>query len=407
MPSGAKAVKDGGWLAYDAGSDAGTGLIYASRGNKTPDFFSYDPVTESWEALAPWLPGIEGKVPGKGSAGCADGNGTIYATKGNNKQGFYKYEAATNTWTQKKDVPLGPSNKKVKGGTSLVWAYKGPVGSPYLLKGYKNEFWRYDVAGDSWNMLPDAPIGASQKWDKGSWITIEADPVHSPIYAHKAKYHEFYAYNTDTDAWEPTALVGMPTAGSSGDKKAKDGSCGVGVFGTGLIYALKGGNTQELWQCKFTTDGNAWAEKETLPRGALKKKVKAGGSIVAVGNNLFAFKGNKTDELWMYVPGADLYEDAPRHDGVAAGKTAIAQGTSIQPNPLASGFAVLRYGLPKAGAAELSVYNVAGQRVMGQTLATGRSGSVSLDLRHLSNGVYLVEFSSEGFASSQKLVVQR
>jgi hypothetical protein len=92
---------------------------------------------------------------------------------------------------------------------------------------------------------------------------------------------------------------------------------------------------------------------------------------------------------------------------MAADKTAVVQGMSIQPNPMASGFAVLRYGLPKAGAAELSVYNMAGQRVAARALAAGRSGSVSLDLRHLSNGVYLVEFSSEGFVNSQKLVVQR
>jgi hypothetical protein len=44
---------------------------------------------------------------------------------------------------------------------------------------------------------------------------------------------------------------------------------------------------------------------------------------------------------------------------------------------------------------------------MARTLVAGRSGIVNLDLRHLGNGVYLVKLSSEGFASSQKLVVQR
>jgi hypothetical protein len=55
----------------------------------------------------------------------------------------------------------------------------------------------------------------------------------------------------------------------------------------------------------------------------------------------------------------------------------------------------------------LSVYNVAGQTVMARTLAAGRSGIVNLDLRHLSNGVYLVKFASDGYENSQKLVVQR
>jgi len=146
MPAGAKAIKDGGWLAYDvAGTDAGTGRIYASRGVKTTDFFSYNPANDSWKALAPWLPGTEAKPPSKGSAACADGNGHVYATKGNNTTGFYAYDAGTNAWAQKKDVPLGLSNKKVKGGTALAWGYKGGVGAAYVLKGYKNEFYKYNA----------------------------------------------------------------------------------------------------------------------------------------------------------------------------------------------------------------------------------------------------------------------
>jgi hypothetical protein len=395
MPAGAKPIKNGGWLAYDAGK----ARIYSSRGNKQPDFWAYAPAGDSWGLRAPWQPGVEGKLPYNGSAGCADGNGVVYATKGNNKSGFWKYDANANAWTQKKDVPLGVSNKKVKGGTDITWAYKGSVGSPYLLKGYKNEFYRYDTGADSWQVLTPAPVGASQKWDKGSWVAY--DDVNKKIYAFKAKYHELYRYSPDGDSWS-AALSPMPIPGSMGSKKAKEGSCG--TFIGGSIYALKGGNTREFW--KYTIATNAWAEKETIPTGLLKKKVKAGADIVTAGLSLYATKGNKSNELWQYVPGAFVFE-APRHDGVLAGKTVIAQGMSISPNPLAGGYAVLRYGLPKAGAAQLSVYNVAGQTVMARTLAAGRSGIVNLDLRHLSNGVYLVKFASDGYENSQKLVVQR
>ncbi len=402
MPAGAKQIKDGGWLAYDAGADAGTGRIYASRGNKQPDFFAYNPVMDSWKALAPWLPGTEGKLPGKGSAGCADGNGAIYATKGNNKSGFWKYDATKDSWYQKKDVPLGVSNKKVKGGTDIAWAYKGSTGSPYLLKGYKNEFYRYDTGGDSWQTLSPAPVGANQKWDKGSWLAYDGT---SKIYAFKAKYHEFYRYSPDGDSWS-AALAPMPVTGSTGSKKAKDGSCG--TYLNGGIFALKGGNTQQFF--KYTVASNAWAEKETIPAvapGEKKKKVKAGADIVTVNTVLYATKGNKSNSLWLYVPGAFLFQASER-EGVMASPMAIGESQfSIAPNPLASGFAVLRYGLPKAVAAKLSIYNVAGQTVMSQRLVASRSGYVNLDLRHLSNGVYLVKLSSEGFAGSQKLVVQR
>jgi hypothetical protein len=398
MPAGAKMIKDGGWMAYDAGK----ARIYATRGQKQPDFWAYVPLGDSWSLRAPWQPGTEGKLPQKGSVGCATGSGVVYATKGNNTTGFYTYSDSANVWTQKKDVPLGVSNKKVKGGTDIVWAYKGSVGSPYLLKGYKNEFYRYDVGADSFQTLTPAPVGANLKYDKGSWLAYDGVKT---IYAFKAKYHEFYSYNTETDSWNPTALLPMPIPGSAGSKKSKDGGCGTYVGGAiNSIYALKGGNTREFW--KYTVATNAWVEKETLPSGTFKKKVKAGADIVAAGLSVYATKGNKSNELWMYVPSGMVFE-APRHDGALAGKTAIAQGMSISPNPLATGFAVLRYGLPKAGAAQVSVYNVTGQTVMAQTLAAGRSGIVNLDLRHLGNGVYLVKLSSEGYVNSQKLVVQR
>jgi hypothetical protein len=401
MPPGAKMIKDGGWLAFDAGSSDGTGRIYAARGQKLPDFYGYAPQGDSWGLRAPWPLGIEGKGPSKGSAGCADGNGVVYATKGNNKQGFWAYYANGDSWRQRKDVPLGVSNKKVKGGTDITWAYKGSAGSPYLLKGYKNEFYRYDTGGDSWQTLTPAPVGASQKWDKGSWLAY--DDVNGKIYAFKAKYMELYRYSPDGDSWSG-ALAPMPLAGSMGNKKAKDGSCG--AFLNGSIYALKGGGTREFW--KYTTLTNAWVEKETIPTGTMKK-VKGGADMVAAAMGIYATKGNKSNELWRYVPSsfAAIPPPMPEREGVAGSKTVIGQGTSIRPNPLAGDFAVLRYGLPRAGVAELCVYNVTGQRVMAQTLVTGRIGSVNLDLRHLSNGVYLVKFASEDFESSQKLVVQR
>jgi hypothetical protein len=53
------------------------------------------------------------------------------------------------------------------------------------------------------------------------------------------------------------------------------------------------------------------------------------------------------------------------------------------------------------------VFDVTGRTVMQKTLNLARSGVATLDLRHLSAGVYLVKFLAEDFAGTQKLVVQR
>jgi len=79
---------------------------------------------------------------------------------------------------------------------------------------------------------------------------------------------------------------------------------------------------------------------------------------------------------------------------------------SVAPNPLAGGFATLRYALPKAGAATLSVFDVTGRQMTSRSLVATRTGAVSLDLRHLSNGVYLVRLDTDDYTTSRKLVVQ-
>ncbi|MBM3314872.1 hypothetical protein FJY71_03400, partial [candidate division WOR-3 bacterium] len=62
MPAGTRAVKDGGWLAI--GEEGG--LIYAARGNKTGDFYSYDAVDSTWTPLTAIPNGTEAKPPYKG-----------------------------------------------------------------------------------------------------------------------------------------------------------------------------------------------------------------------------------------------------------------------------------------------------------------------------------------------------
>jgi hypothetical protein len=368
---------------------------YAAKGNKTADFYRYDPTGDVWQTLYPWPDGNERDKPSYGAAGCADNNGYIYATKGNNTRGFWRYDAASNSWRQRWDVPGQP---KVKGGTDIVWAYKEGIGSAYLLKGDKNEFYRYHPATDNWEPLADAPGGANRKWDKGSWLAYDGA---NTIYAHRVEYNELYAYDIPSGTWS-AALAGMPFVGRSG-MYVKSGDGGCGAYLDGSIYALKGGKTQEFW--KYTIATNSWSEEDPMPRGAVGKSVGPGAGIVAVGPKLYATTGNKSNQFWQFFPSASL-SWTPPSGGMQAGKTAIVQGMSISPNPLASGFAVLHYGLPKAGAAELSVYNVAGQRVVAKTLFLGRSGSVSFDLRQLAGGVYVVRLESGASSLTRKLVIE-
>jgi hypothetical protein len=398
-----KALKDGAWLTMDVSS----GLIYAAKGNKTSDFYKYDAQADTngeWTQLTNWPNGTEGKLPSKGANGCPDFLGHVYATKGNNTQGFWRYNTDSLTWAQMPVVPMGASMKRVKGGTDMVYVTEGDTGYVYLLKGYKQDFFRFNAMSGVWDTsLPQAPAGLKPKWDKGSWLVHDGLTT---LYAHKAKYHELWTFDLTTHTWATAALPGMPLSGMMGkSKKSKDG--GSAAYYDGAIYALKGGNTQEWW--KYQIDSARWTELETIPAfgsTAKKKRVKGGGDVTSYGGGyFFAFKGNKTLEHWRYGLPQPVYGFRP-HGGVMAQPVSRRSDLTVQPNPVTRGWAELSYSLPQAGPVRVTVYDITGRGVAGGNFVAGRSGTARLDLRQLSSGVYLVKVSAPGVTLSRKLIVQ-
>ncbi len=399
LPS-VRPVKEGGWLAID------NGIIYAAKGNKTRDFYSYDPLADTWHDLRGMPVPTGSKLPGKGGVGCSDGNGTIYAVKGNNTLEFYKFDIGSNTWTPLETVPAGPRRQRIKGGTDMVYVAQGDSSYVYLLKGGRNEFYRYNTVSGQWQVLPSAPGGTDAKWDKGSFLVYDNDRT---IYAHRAKFGELYAYDV-TLGWSVTALRGMPLTSPITGRRSKPGDGSCGAWGPGGIYALKGANTQEFW--RYHANGDSWTPLETMPQvgtGGRKKKVKSGGDIVAWADSVFfALKGNKTTEFWRYVrPVSSLMASVPKGGGVA-GKLAPAGVlfARIGPSPLNRQAAIVQYSLPSAGVLNVAVHDVAGRLLVKQSLAVGRTGTARLDLGGLSAGVYLVRFSADRFSSTQKLAIE-
>jgi hypothetical protein len=396
-----KAVKDGGWLAMHTGN----GLIYAAKGNKTGDFYSYEAIESTWATLTLIPNGNEAKPPSKGCMGVTDNGGYVYLTKGNNTQGFWRYSIDSLTWTQFPVVPMGPSGKRVKGGTDMVYVTEADTGYVYLLKGYKQDFFRFNTVTGVWDTsLPLAPTGMKGKWDKGSWLAHDGG---TKLYAHKAKYHEMWEFDLATHTWGTAALPGMPLTGMMGkSKKSKDG--GSAAYDGGYLYALKGGNTQEFWKCGLP--GAVWTELETMPAfgsTGKKKRVKAGADIAAYGGGVFfALKGNKTLEMWRYVA-ALSYGLRPERSGVMAEPTGLTElGLAVAPNPVTGGRAELRYVIPGAGAAQVRVYDITGRSVLSRSLVAGRSGTVTLDLGRLARGVYVMKFTAPGYSADRKLVIE-
>jgi len=392
------AAKDGAWLAYDSAS----GLVYAGKGNKSSDFYSYNNATNGWASLRAIPPGLEAKLPRQGACGTSDGSGHIYMAKGNNTLGFWRYTIATDSWQQLADVPAGGSRRRIKAGSCAAYVRIGDSGFVYLLKGPTCEFHRFNVATGTWQTLASAPAGSYSKWYDGSFLVFDGDQT---IYAHKARYHELWAYDVTTATWSSTQLSGMPFVGRDAiNRRSAGGGCGA-WFEDG-IFALKGGSTGEFW--RYDATGDTWTEFNQLPplgSYGRARKISAGGSMVIVDGRLFALKGNQTREFWRdSLPSLEALR-IPR-EGVMAARTGLGDWQlAISPNPLASGFAVVRCNLPKGGSVSLEIFDASGRRV--HSSLGIRTSEFRLDLRSMPAGVYLVRVTTDNFSTTRKLVVQR
>ncbi len=176
-------------------------------------------------------------------------------------------------------------------------------------------------------------------------------------------------------------------------KRSRAGAAG--VFLHGKLYAFKGGNTQEFW--RFDPQTMTWAELETIPRlGAQhkKRKVKGGGDLCTDGRVIYALKGAKTLDCWMYVP-----------ETVALGGSRPAPHRRVN-SPVATRrvwahavrLGVLRVewcGLSQCRPVVVSVFDPAGRRVLQQECEPVQAGWTELPTTGLPRGTYLVRLSGE------------
>jgi len=404
-------VKDGGSL----GNMPAKGLIFASKGNKTRDFYSYNRLAGTWTNLLPVPEGLSFKPVKKGGRIVADSNRYVYMTKGNNTREFYRFDSDSTRWQTLESIPAGLRGRRIKGGNDLAYVPRPGGDQLYLLKGYDTEFYKYDVNTGKWTTLDPAPFSGKPKYVEGSFLVYDGDRT---IYCHQAKYvrgmnHPMFKYDVVRDSWSVDTLAGMPVLGKQGgrikSRKSKDGGCGA-WFG-GNLYALKGAATGQFFSYEPAKD--SWTELDTMPAwgNAQKKRyVKNGADIANAGNAFYALKGNKTRELWRYVvPTRDALRPTPyARSGVMASPSSISElRFAIAPNPTAGGFTTLRYSLPKPGPVTLTVFDVAGRSVFRQSAICNLQSSMALDLRGLSAGVYLVRLDAGGQSASRKLIVQK
>ena len=393
-PSG-RQVKDGGALTFCAAENR----IYAIKGNRSGDFYYYQPNLNNWVTLPVIPSGPNGKQPGKGARLASDNQGNVYLVRGNNTREFWRYNADSG-WVQLQDIPAGVSGKAVKGGSDAVFVEAD--NSIYLLKGYKNEFYRFRIDAQNWEELAPAPPAGISKWDKGSFIVYDNA---GSIYACRAKYNELWRYDIGAGVWDTLRILrGMPFLSKSGrSSKLKDGGCG--DYFNGSIYALKGANTCEFWRYDIT--GDTWVEIDTLPAvGSTqkKKRAKAGADLVYGGDAFYAFKGNKTLEFWRYAipPGDGLLIRSP---GNGTG-TRVANAGEVGVFGIGRNSVVIKAPGFKDGPAKVVFYDPAG-RVCEIGVCRFNSGLATIKSSRTQPGVYFIRVEQGKWVVKAKVIIDK
>lgn len=219
LPTGA--FRNGATLTWDGGS-----YVYALGGARYSDddrrlFFRYDIAGDAWSQVA--------DTPAAQGAGDAttwsQHDGRLYAILGSGQHGtaFAVYDPGNDTWTSKTSPPAGTDD-----GCSLAWAggtHLFALRGEFLESDPLQDFWRYDIESDAWATMAAIPEvdgvgdGGSLAWlgdfDEAQNGVLYAlgggDPAENPGF-------DAYRYTVATDEWERLPDLPYPVGNYNGNR---------------------------------------------------------------------------------------------------------------------------------------------------------------------------------------------
>jgi N-acetylneuraminic acid mutarotase len=209
-------------------------------------------------------------------------------------------------WTSEANVPLGDKGKGVKDGAQLAYTAKaGESDSAFIwcLKGNNtNEFFRYNIFTNTWQAADSLPlvsrlVGRARRVRKGSALATGPDGM---IYAAKGGgSDEWWQYNPAPDTGNPSWSEKAPVP--PGAKSLREGADAVGVStgGNNYVYLLKGSSTLEFY--RYDCTANQWQTLQDAPAGASGKAFKDGSNLAydPSRNLIYCLKG-QYNEFFVY-----------------------------------------------------------------------------------------------------------
>ena len=391
----------GGALAFVPDS-----RVFAFKGNNKDEFYVFNTKQDSWSqrpSVPVYAAGSRKRVK-HGAQLAADTSGNVYAFKGNNCLEFWRYSTASWSWTAMASYPRG-GGRKLKAGSNLV--YVPQLNVLFGSKGKTYEFNCYDIAADSWLPKSPVPAGPSGRRKPKDGTVMAYDGV-GTIYMLKGGTYEFYGYSVANDSWFPRQYI-RPSEYSRRRRKMKKGAAAAFDTQFNLLYALKGYKSGEFWI--YDPAGDTWVEpvSDSFPTPPRGRPPYAGADLCYGAGKLYALRGNKTYDFWRYNADFPLSYGTSR-SGPQAGTASLPRLTlAVAPNPFV-GRTQLRYSLPAAGPVRIELYDATGR--LARVVQAGRQDMgehvAVLNSDGLARGVYLLRLDTGSGAESRtvKLVVR-
>lgn len=343
----------------------------------TPSFFRYDPLMDEWAQLPDFPGGTRGYAIGDVwedkayfgfGAGISPGS-----TEGNQKNDLWSYDPATGQWTQLSSCPCTPR---------IHPAFVAHQGNIYVGMGSTsgignlNDWWQYNIASDTWTQkpdLPDHPRHHPFQFAMGDFVYAG--------FGHGSEepkiYKTWYRFDPSDDTW--TQVADIPGQGRVAGAQFSHNGFGYVLSGEGDGHETM--DSGEFW--RYDPDSNQWTQLDPHPGPSRW----APASFI-LDNEVYVINGSS---FGNYGVGSYKY-DLGEPTSSSSDPVDLVQ-LHLFPNPFSSQLYVRFDSDLITGKTGLHIrlIDILGRSVQQETL----SGSPAvLDVHHLENGLYRVEWYS-------------
>lgn len=343
------------------------------NGNPSNDVVEYDPILNSWTALADF-PG-SARSFGIGAVN----NGLAYlgfgATSVQYLNDFWSFDASSGTWTQL--ASCGCSGRRHP--AMIASGNKIYVGLGDNSSGDLNDWWLYDIPSNTWTQIANLPGPARHHpymFNAGGEVFAGFGHSGSTI------YDDWYKLDTALNTW---------TAVSNFQGEARVAGTQFSWGGLGYVLSGDGDNhnymqTGEMWSYNPISD--SWQQLTPHPGESRW----APGSFV-INNDVYFFggynrlTGQHPNDLWKFGLGSPTNVD-----------NNSLKELNIYPNP-ANNFISWE---GDEGVTSVGVYNALGQMVL-----TSPVIEKQISTKNLSNGLHFIHFYiGNNLVKTSKVLIQ-